>query len=123
MAGLEALCDRIRATGRDVTLSLDEIHLAPSAERATYRIVQEALTNAARHTPSGQSSVSIARVNGSVVVTVHNAGPRPPTPVPGRGLVSMRERALLEGGQLEYGPVPDGFQVRATLPAREVQQT
>jgi len=34
----------------------------------------------------------------------------------------MRERALLEGGQLECGPVADGFRVRATLPAREVDR-
>lgn len=119
LAGLEALCDRIRATGREVELRVDDIQLAPSAERTTYRIVQEAITNAARHTQSGRIAVSITRANGSVVVTVHNAGPRPPAPVAGRGLVSMRERALLEGGHFEYGPVIDGFQVRATLPARE----
>jgi signal transduction histidine kinase len=118
LAGLDALCERIRDTGRDVVLRLDAVDLAPSTQRATYRIVQEALTNAARHTPSGRISVSVAAVPGSAVVTVHNAGPRPSPPVPGRGLVGMRERAQLEGGHLEYGPVPDGFQVRATLPVR-----
>jgi signal transduction histidine kinase len=66
--------------------------------------------------------VSISRTNGTVDVTVHNAGPRPPAPVAGRGLVNMRERALLEGGRLEYGPVADGFLVRASLPAREVHR-
>ena len=35
----------------------------------------------------------------------------------------MRERALLEGGQLDYGPVADGFRVCATIPAREVHRT
>jgi signal transduction histidine kinase len=122
LAGLEPLCDRIRATGREVDLHVSKVELSPSAERATYRIVQEALTNAARHTPSGRISVSILRTNGAVDITVHNAGPRPPEPVAGRGLVSMRERALLEGGRLEYGPVADGFQVRATLPVREVHR-
>jgi signal transduction histidine kinase len=122
LAGLEPLCDRIRATGREVDLRVDEVDLSPSAERATYRIVQEALTNAARHTTSGRISVSISRTNGTVDVTVHNAGPRPPAPVAGRGLVNMRERALLEGGRLEYGPVADGFLVRASLPAREVHR-
>jgi signal transduction histidine kinase len=119
LAGLGPLCDRIRATGREVDLRVDEVDLSPSAERAAYRIVQEALTNAARHTTSGRISVSISRTNGDVAITVHNAGPRPPAPVAGRGLVNMRERALLEGGRLEYGPVADGFQVRATLPVRE----
>ena len=117
LAGLEALCDRIRATGRQVDLEVEDVALAPSAERATYRIVQEAVTNAARHTTSGRIRVSIARGNGDVVVTIHNAGARLAPPVAGRGLVNMRERALLEGGQLECGPVADGFRVRATLPA------
>jgi signal transduction histidine kinase len=56
-----------------------------------------------------------------VAVTVHNICDRTKAPVAGRGLVNMRERALLEGGQLEYGPVADGFQVRATLPAAKVR--
>jgi signal transduction histidine kinase len=122
LAGLEALCDRIRATGREVDLDVEDVDLLPSAERATYRIVQEAVTNAARHTTSGRIRVSIARANGDVVVTIHNAGARLAPPVAGRGLVNMRERALLEGGRLECGPVPDGFRVRATLPAREVHR-
>jgi signal transduction histidine kinase len=121
LAGLGPLCDRIRATGREVDLEVGDVDLAPSAERATYRIVQEALTNAARHTTSGRISVSVAQRNGSVAVTVHNICDRTKTPVAGRGLVNMRERALLEGGQLEYGPVADGFQVRATLPAAKVR--
>ena len=122
LAGLEALCDHIRATGREVDLEVEDVDLVPSAERATYRIVQEAVTNAARHTTSGRIQVSIAKVNGDVVVTIHNAGARLAPPVAGRGLVNMRERALLEGGHLECGPVADGFRVRATLPAREVNR-
>jgi len=116
LAGLESLCDRIRATGRDIDLQVDDVHLEASAERAAYRIVQEAITNAARHTATGRIAVSITPSDGWVVVSVHNAGPRPAEPVPGRGLVNMRERALLEGGQLQYGPVDDGFLVRASLP-------
>ena len=121
LAGLESLCGRIRAAGREVELKVDDVDLAPSAERATYRIVQEAITNAARHTDSGRIAVSITRSNGSVVVTVHNAGPRPAPPVAGRGLVNMSERALLEGGHRRYGPVADGFEVQATLPTRQAQ--
>lgn len=118
LAGLEPLCDRIRATGRDVDLRVDDVHLEPSAERAAYRIVQEAITNAARHTAAGRITVSVTPSNSRVVVMVHNACPRPADPaVPGRGLVNMRERALLEGGHLEYGSVDDGFVVRASLPA------
>lgn len=118
LAGLEALCDRIRTTGREVQLHVAPVELSPSTERAAYRIVQEALTNAARHTEAGRISVTIVPAGGSVAVTVHNAMAHPAPPVPGRGLVNMRERAMLEGGSLEYGPVSGGFQVRATLPAR-----
>jgi signal transduction histidine kinase len=121
LSGLDALCDRIRATGREVELHVEPVELGPSTERAAYRIVQEALTNAARHTQAGRISVSVSTANGSVVLTVLNPVPRPVTPVAGRGLVNMRERAVLEGGQLEYGPVAGGFQVRATLPAGEVR--
>jgi signal transduction histidine kinase len=123
LAGLDSLCDRIRATGRDVELRVDDVDLAPSAERATYRIVQEALTNAARHTSHGRIVVSITRSNGEAVIVVHNDGDRIAAPVAGRGLVNMRERALLEGGRLEYGPVANGFEVRATLPARAAHLT
>jgi signal transduction histidine kinase len=119
LSGLEALCDRIRATGRDVALRVEDVGLSGSAERATYRIVQEALTNAARHTTSGLITVTVESTNGEVVVTVHNVAAGVEPPVAGRGLVNMRERALLEGGHLDYGPVADGFRVRATLPARE----
>ena len=51
-----------------------------------------------------------------VRLEVVNECDRPPEPVPGHGLVNMRERARLEGGELEAGPVDGGFRVRAALP-------
>ncbi len=124
LAGIDALCDRIRATGREVDLHVEPVELTPTAERAAYRIVQEALTNAARHSESGPIEVSIRRDNGDAVITVHNTGVHNTGPAlaikgSGRGLVNMRERAHLEGGELESGPVADGFLVRASLPLRE----
>jgi signal transduction histidine kinase len=116
LSDLGVLCDRIRATGREVELSLDAVTLSASCERAAYRIVQEAITNAARHTVAGPISVSIRPVGHHAVVTVHNGGTGIKAPVAGRGLVNMRERARSEGGQFECGPVEDGFVVRATLP-------
>jgi signal transduction histidine kinase len=116
LSELGVLCDRIRATGREVELSLDAVTLSASCERAAYRIVQEAITNAARHTSVGPISVSIRPVGSDAVVTVHNGGVGIKPPVAGRGLVNMRERARSEGGQFECGPVADGFVVRATLP-------
>ena len=119
LAGIDALCDRIRATGREVDLRVEPVGLTPTAERAAYRIVQEALTNAVRHSASGPIEVSITRDNGDAVITVNNTGPAFAAKGSGRGLVNMRERAHLEGGELESGPVADGFLVRASLPLRE----
>ena len=123
LAGIDALCDRIHATGREVDLRVEPVELTPTAERAAYRIVQEALTNAARHSESGVIEVSITRDNGDAVITVHNTGVHDTGQAlavrgSGRGLVNIREHAHLEGGELESGPVADGFLVRASLPLR-----
>ncbi|WP_089402649.1 sensor histidine kinase [Geodermatophilus saharensis] len=117
VADLEELADRIRATGRPVELHTDGGPLSAGAARALYRIVQEALTNAVRHTPSGPIRVEVSRVADRVLLDVTNEGRDLPDPVPGRGLVNMRERARLEGGELEAGPVEGGFRVHAVLPA------
>ncbi len=117
MADLEELAGRIRSTGRPVELSMDGVELPDSTARALYRIVQEALTNAVRHTAAGRIRVEVTRDGDRVVTDVLNEGARCEEPVSGRGLVNMRERARLEGGSLEAGPVEGGFRVRAVLPA------
>ncbi|MEV0680430.1 histidine kinase [Actinosynnema sp. NPDC050436] len=115
---LGELAARVRAAGRDLRLTTAEVDLAPGAARAVHRIIQEAVTNALRHTESGRIDVDLAQVGDSVVLEVANEGGHLPVPTPGRGLVNMRERARLEGGAFEAGPVDGGFLVRATLPAR-----
>ena len=117
MADLEEMAGRIRATGRQVDLQMDGVELPDSTARALYRIVQEALTNAVRHTAAGRIRVEVTRDGDGVVADVLNEGARCEEPAPGRGLVNMRERARLEGGSLEAGPVEGGFRVRAVLPA------
>jgi signal transduction histidine kinase len=117
LADLEELAERIRATGRPVELHMDGVTPAPSCARALYRIVQEALTNAVRHTSDGPIRVQVSRDGDRVVVDVLNEGGPLDEPLPGRGLVNMRERAWLEGGALEAGPIEGGFRVRAVLPA------
>jgi len=112
------LVARLRSAGRDVTMSTSDVDLTPSAARAMYRIIQEALTNALRHTTTGRISVSVRQTGVTVVIDVHNEGLGFDVPVPGHGLINMRERARLEGGDLQAGPTGGGFQVRATLPAR-----
>ncbi len=65
---------------------------------------------------SGGRLVEGALVLPEVRLEVTNEGPVDPDPVPGHGLVNMRERARLGGGELEAGPVDGGFRVRAVLP-------
>ncbi len=117
LADLEEMADRIRATGRPVDLRVDGVELPDNTARALHRIVQEALTNAVRHTAAGRIRVEVARDGDRVVADVLNEGTRCDEPVQGRGMVNMRERARLEGGFLEAGPVEGGFRVRAVLPA------
>jgi signal transduction histidine kinase len=89
---------------------------------AAYRIVQEALANAARHAPGGPVRVSVRGDPGLLVVEVGN-GPGSPAPAPGgpgHGLIGMRERAALLGGTLEAGAEPGGgYRVEARLPCAE----
>ena len=115
---LAELAERVRAAGREVRLSAEDVQLGPSGMRAVHRIVQEALTNALRHTDSGRIDVNLAQVGDVVELEVANEARDMPEGRPGHGLANMRERARLEGGTLEAGPVAGGFRVRATLPAQ-----
>jgi signal transduction histidine kinase len=116
VADLEHLAERIRATGRHVDLLVRDVDLPPNTARAVYRIVQEALTNAVKHTMAGTIRVEVDWTGPDVRLEVVNDCDRLADPVPGHGLVNMRERARLEGGELEAGPVDGGFRVHAVLP-------
>jgi signal transduction histidine kinase len=117
---LEHLVERIRSAGRHVDLRVGDVDLPASTARAVYRIVQEALTNAVKHTPGGGIRVRVEQVGAEVRLEVVNDCDHQTDPVPGHGLVNMRERARLEGGELDAGPVDGGFRVRATLPVSVV---
>jgi signal transduction histidine kinase len=123
LASLEGLLERHRAAGLDVTSTVygERRPLPAAVDRGAYRIIQEALTNAARH-GNGNARVQIAFGDGELEVFVENVL------VPGRparaeggghGLVGMRERAALLGGSLEAGPREGRFEVRARLPVHE----
>ena len=104
-----------------VTVTGAERPLPPDVDRAAYRIVQEALTNASRHAGLAQASVCLRYTPEALTIQVNNDGPgdgaRPSGP--GLGLIGMRERVSALGGQLHAGPRDGGgFQVRAELPAR-----
>jgi signal transduction histidine kinase len=84
-----------------------------------YRIVQEALSNAARHASGAPVEVTVNTTKKQIRVEVRNGpgAPGPSTHGTGHGLVGMRERVELLGGTLHTGPAGDGgFAVVATIP-------
>ena len=125
LASLEGLVERHRATGLDVTSSVygEQRPLPAAVDRGAYRILQEALTNAARH-GNGNARVQIdfgERELGVFVENVLVPGRAVRSESGGHGLVGMRERAALLGGSLEAGPREGRFEVRARLPIPEDQ--
>jgi signal transduction histidine kinase len=122
---LETLVQQVREAGLPVTLSLEPCAdtLPASVDLTTYRVVQEALTNALKHAGRAQAWVDLRCIDGELVVTVADDGrgaAAAPTQGGGRGLAGMRERIMVFGGSLEVGPRPEGgFLVRATLPLKE----
>jgi signal transduction histidine kinase len=124
---VEELVDRARAAGIAVDLRRDGQPGAPApvVDRAVHRVVQESLTNAARHAPGAGVVVQVRHAAGEVSVTVRNtAGQAPPAPsTGGTGLAGLQERVRLLGGTLHAGPQKDGqqdggFAVTARIPHR-----
>jgi len=121
LAQLEALVSDARLSGLDVELSVtgpvDD--LPPALDVSAFRIVQEALTNAIRH--GGQCRATVSLRCGpdrlELDITTDRVLPAPAVPnAPGRGLIGMRERVQVLGGDFDAGRAGDGFRVRATLP-------
>ncbi|MFB8778478.1 histidine kinase [Streptomyces albogriseolus] len=124
LAALDALVAESLQAGMKVTLEqrvTDAGSVPASVGRTAYRIAQEGLTNARKHAPGTEVTVSVAGGPGEdLTVTVHNPAPEadvPPVPGAGQGLIGLTERATLAGGSLEHGRTPEGgFEVRARLP-------
>jgi signal transduction histidine kinase len=120
---LDAVAPLVRdaaALGLDVTLE-DLLQPRPEApvQLALYRIVQESLTNAARHAPGSTVTVRLARDDDAATARIRSTGAAPAAePVPGRGITGMRERAELLGGRLEIAAGASGLEVAARIPAR-----
>ncbi|MFE6776673.1 sensor histidine kinase [Streptomyces sp. NPDC057702] len=125
----------------DVTGRAREGRPSPVAERAAYRVVREALTNAAKHAPGAPVTVRVDYADQGLEVRVVNGPPpvdgprapaalgrdRPPAPgdrrapgaagpVGGRGLIGLDERVRLAGGSFSCGPDAGGFAVTARIP-------
>ncbi|MFC8420353.1 sensor histidine kinase [Streptomyces sp. NPDC057236] len=118
---LPDLVKRFRTTGLRTTLTIEgDPHAVPAAvSRTAYRIVQESLTNVARHAAATTASVLIDYRPDALSVRVDDDGEAAPGPVPtpGLGLLGMRERVTALGGRLHTGPRgTGGFTVQAELP-------
>ncbi|WP_282701323.1 histidine kinase [Streptomyces sp. CC219B] len=124
LGALEALVAESREAGMKVTLDhrvTDPAAVPASVGRTAYRVAQEGLTNARKHAPGTEVTVSVTGAPGEgLVVRVRNPAPdreAPHVPGSGQGLIGLTERATLTGGTLEHGTTPNGgFEVRAWLP-------
>jgi signal transduction histidine kinase len=124
---LDALVDRTRAAGLDVSVRTmgPRRPLPPGVDLAAYRIVQEALTNVVRHVGPTRVTIELRERGDALTITIEDDGPKPggsspsaAAPLaPGNGIAGMRERASALGGSLDAGRRPGGgFRVVATLP-------
>ena len=108
----------------EVNVAGERRKLPASLDLSAYRIVQEALTNALKHAGPARARVAISYLADKLELDIvddgqgpgddgHNAGG-------GRGLIGMRERVSLFGGELDVGPAAEGgFRVHASLPLEE----
>jgi signal transduction histidine kinase len=121
---LDMLIARTRAAGVTTQLRVfGDLRVVPAAiDLAAYRIIQEALTNVVKHAATTTASVKISISANALALAVTNGGADRATLVPrlptsGQGLIGMRERIDLYGGQLETGhQAGGGYCVRATIP-------
>ncbi|MFF5110458.1 sensor histidine kinase [Streptosporangium sp. NPDC000509] len=127
---VEALVERVRNSGVTVTLERlgDTGDLPPMVGLAVQRVVQEALTNAAKHAPGAAVHVRLVRDGAMLGLSVVNdpatVAPLPGVASGGSGLVGLDERVRLAGGTLRAGETPDGgFEVVAELPVTRTAST
>jgi signal transduction histidine kinase len=122
LARLGDLVSHASSAGLEVRTETDgDVRPLPfGVEAAAFRIVQEALTNVARHAGQATATVRVAYGERDLTVQVEDDGRGPArasTAGSGKGIVGMRERVAAFGGELEAGPRPGGgFRVRARLP-------
>ncbi len=118
---LPALVRRAASTGLPATVTVtgERRDLPADVDRTAYRIVQEALTNVTRHARASSAAIRLGFGPAALTVEVEDdgCGTAAPGPVPGMGLIGMRERVTAIGGRLHVGPRPEGgFAVHAELP-------
>jgi signal transduction histidine kinase len=124
MADVPALLDRARAAGLPVELHEegDRHELPAGMDLALYRILQEALTNSLKHSGPARTDVRLCWHPEAVELFVTDDGPRGNGFVEAQGLIGMRERVRLYGGELACTRRPEGgFRVHARIPFRQME--
>jgi signal transduction histidine kinase len=129
VARIPALLARVCEIGMPAGLTVDALAgtppaLPPGIDLAAYRVVQEALTNVMKHAGPVRTTVRLQYRPRDLLITVSDDGP-PPDSVPaaagpgsdGRGLIGLRERIAVYGGELDAGPRPGGgWRLTARIP-------
>jgi signal transduction histidine kinase len=117
---LDALLKPARDAGLEATLKLEgaKRHLPSALDLSAYRIVQEAITNVLKHASASRVEVTVDYEPEALVLTVSDNGTgSKDAPSTGHGLIGMRERVEMFGGDLTTGSSSlGGFTLRATLP-------
>lgn len=121
LASLESLVEQVRDAGLPVELRIegDQMTLPPGVDLSAYRIIQEALTNTIKHAGPAHAQVVVRHENHAVDLEIldDGAGAISSTNGAGHGVIGMRERTALYGGQLEAGARSGGgYSVHARLP-------
>ena len=125
LADLASLVGQVQDAGLRVWITVDGQRgpVPPGIDLSAYRIIQEALTNVIKHAAASSAQVTISYRPDSVTVEITDQGSSGP---PGRtgsghGIIGMRERVAVFGGEFAAGPGPDGgFRVRACFPIAKV---
>jgi signal transduction histidine kinase len=130
LADLTFLVTQVQDAGLRVWIHVDGQRgpVPPGVDLSAYRIIQEALTNVIKHAATSSANVTIRYRAGSVTVEITDQGQAvsganipPARPGTGHGIIGMRERVAVFGGEFAAGPWPDGgFRVRACFPIAEV---
>jgi signal transduction histidine kinase len=130
LADLGSLVSQVQDAGIKVWINVEGQRGAvpPGVDLSAYRVIQEALTNVIKHAGSTAATVTIRYRDDSVTVEIANQRPDardvhvpPPRNGSGHGIIGMRERVAVFGGEFAAGPGPDGgFLVRARFPIAAV---
>ncbi|MDT0451453.1 histidine kinase [Streptomyces sp. DSM 40473] len=122
LADLDGLLDNVRSAGLPVDrVTTGSVRPLPQGvELSAYRIVQEALSNVLRHAPGATARIEVSYVLGGLGLRIVNGRPdrlAKPSPGAGHGVLGMRERVTMLGGEMTAEPTHDGgFEVVAFLP-------